>query len=62
LIVAVFFFSGIQLFAFGVLGEYISAIHAQVRKRPVVVERERINFEPPEATTPAAAGEQRPAI
>lgn len=46
LIVAIFFFSGVQLFFFGVLGEYISAIHFQVRKRPLVVERERINFNP----------------
>lgn len=45
LIVAIFFFSGVQLFFFGVLGEYISAIHFQVRKRPLVVERERINFD-----------------
>jgi glycosyltransferase involved in cell wall biosynthesis len=45
LIVALFFFSGVQLFFFGVLGEYIAAIHFQVRKRPVVVERERVNFE-----------------
>ncbi len=45
LIAAVFFFSGLQLFFFGVLGEYISAIHFQVRKRPLVIERERINFE-----------------
>jgi len=45
LIVALFFFSGLQLFFFGVLGEYIAAIHFQVRKRPVVVERERINFD-----------------
>ncbi len=47
LIVAVFFFSGLQLFFFGVLGEYISAIHFQVRKRPLVIERERINFDEP---------------
>jgi len=45
LIVAVFFFSGLQLFFFGVLGEYIGAIHFQVRKRPLVIERERVNFE-----------------
>ena len=45
LIVAVFFFSGLQLFFFGVLGEYIAAIHFQVRKRPMVIERERINFD-----------------
>ncbi|MGC4113627.1 MAG: glycosyltransferase [Myxococcales bacterium] len=46
LIVAVFFFGGVQLFFMGILGEYIAAIHSQVRKRPVVVERERINFDP----------------
>jgi glycosyltransferase involved in cell wall biosynthesis len=45
LIVAIFFFSGVQLFFFGILGEYISAVHFQVRKRPLVIERERINFE-----------------
>jgi glycosyltransferase involved in cell wall biosynthesis len=46
LIVAIFFFGGVQLFLTGVLGEYIGAIHFQVRKRPLVVERERINFPP----------------
>jgi glycosyltransferase involved in cell wall biosynthesis len=45
LIVGLFFFSGLQLFFLGVMGEYISAIHSQVRKGPVVIERERINFE-----------------
>jgi hypothetical protein len=29
----------------GILGEYIGAIHTQVQKRPLVVERERVNFE-----------------
>jgi hypothetical protein len=53
LIVAVFFFAGLQLFFFGVLGEYISAIHFQVRKRPLVIERERINFDP----LPASGGQ-----
>jgi glycosyltransferase involved in cell wall biosynthesis len=56
LIVAVFFFSGLQLFFFGVLGEYISAIHFQVRKRPLVIERERINF-----GTPSPSPESPPA-
>ena len=32
LIVALFFFSGIQLLFLGIVGEYISAIHSQVRK------------------------------
>jgi glycosyltransferase involved in cell wall biosynthesis len=45
LIAALFFFSGVQLFFLGVLGEYMSAVHSQVRKRPLVVERGRINFD-----------------
>lgn len=48
IIVALFFFSGVQLMFIGMLGEYITAIHAQVRHGPVVVERERINV----ATSP----------
>jgi polyisoprenyl-phosphate glycosyltransferase len=55
LIVSVFFFGGVQLFLFGVLGEYISAIHFQVRKRPLVIERERVNFDrPPQPETKPA--------
>ncbi len=45
LIVAIFFFSGIQLFFLGILGEYIGAIHSQVRKRPLVIEKEVLNFD-----------------
>jgi polyisoprenyl-phosphate glycosyltransferase len=45
LITALFFFSGVQLFFIGFLGEYVLAIYNQVRKRPLVVERERVNFE-----------------
>jgi glycosyltransferase involved in cell wall biosynthesis len=44
LIVAVFFFAGVQLFFLGMLGEYVLAIHSQVRKKPVVIEAGRINF------------------
>ena len=50
LIVALFFFSGTQLFFLGVVGEYVMAIHSQVRRRPLVIERERINFPPPEGS------------
>ncbi|MDR3467811.1 MAG: glycosyltransferase family 2 protein [Xanthobacteraceae bacterium] len=46
LIVAIFFFGGIQLFFMGMIGEYILAIYGQVRGKPVVFERERINFPP----------------
>jgi glycosyltransferase involved in cell wall biosynthesis len=44
LIVGLFLFSGIQFFLIGFLGEYISAIHSQIRGGPLVVEKERINF------------------
>jgi glycosyltransferase involved in cell wall biosynthesis len=50
LITAVFFFGGIQLFVTGLIGEYILAIYGQVRKKPVVFERERINFATPAST------------
>ena len=46
-IVLVLFFSGIQLFFLGMLGEYIGAIHAQVRRGPFILIRERINFDAP---------------
>jgi glycosyltransferase involved in cell wall biosynthesis len=44
IIIALFFFSGVQLMFIGMLGEYITAIHAQVRRGPIVVEREKINI------------------
>lgn len=43
ILIGVFFFSSVQLFFIGILGEYIGAIHTQVQKRPLVIERERIN-------------------
>lgn len=45
LIVGLFFFSSVQLFFIGIIGEYIGSIHTQVLKRPLVIERERVNFE-----------------
>lgn len=44
-ITALFFFGGVQLFFVGVLGEYILAIYNQVRRKPLVVEREKVNFD-----------------
>lgn len=44
LVVGVFFFSSVQLFFLGIVGEYVGAIYTQVVKRPLVVEKERINF------------------
>jgi hypothetical protein len=44
MIVAIFFFGGVQLFFMGMIGEYILAIYGQVREKPAVFERTRINF------------------
>ena len=44
MMIGLFFFASVQLFFIGILGEYIGAIHTQVLNRPLVVEKERINF------------------
>jgi len=44
LIIGLFFFSSVQLFFIGVIGEYIGAIYTQTKNHPLVVEKERINF------------------
>jgi len=44
IIIGLFFFSSVQLFFIGILGEYIGAIYTQVKDRPLVIEKERINF------------------
>ena len=45
LVIGVFFFASVQLFFIGVLGEYVGAIHTQVQRRPLVIEKERVNFD-----------------
>ncbi len=45
LLIGIFFFGSVQLIFIGILGEYIGAIHTQVLKRPLVIEKERINFD-----------------
>ncbi len=44
LIISVMFLGSIQLFCLGLLGEYVAAIYTRVDKKPLVVEKERINF------------------
>jgi hypothetical protein len=43
-LIGFFLFASVQLFYIGLLGEYILQIHTLVQKRPLVVERERLNF------------------
>lgn len=45
-LLGVFFFGAVQLFFIGLMGEYIMSINARVMKRPLVVEEERLNFDP----------------
>ncbi len=41
----------IVLFFIGIIGEYIGAIYTQVKNRPLVIEKERINFDPDDMAT-----------
>jgi polyisoprenyl-phosphate glycosyltransferase len=43
-LIAVFFLSALQLFALGVLGEYVGLLLNYSRNFPLVIEKERINF------------------
>jgi len=44
IIVGLFFMGSIQLLFLGIVGEYIGAMYTQMLKRPLVIEKERINF------------------
>jgi glycosyltransferase involved in cell wall biosynthesis len=45
LLIGFFFFASVQMFFIGLIGEYVAAIHTRVMKRPLVVEKERVNFD-----------------
>lgn len=44
ILIGLFFFSSVQLFFIGIIGEYVGSIHTQVLKRPLVIEKDRIGF------------------
>lgn len=44
IVIGLFFFIGFQLMFIGILGEYIGSIHTYLQKRPIVIEKERVNF------------------
>lgn len=44
LVLGLFFLGSVQLIALGIIGEYVGAIHTTVLNRPMVTEKERINF------------------
>lgn len=44
IVIGMFLMFGVLLLFIGILGEYIGSIHAYVQRRPIVVEKERVNF------------------
>jgi glycosyltransferase involved in cell wall biosynthesis len=44
IVIGLFFLGSVQLLFLGIVGEYIGAIYTQVMRRPLVIEKERINF------------------
>ena len=44
IMISMFFMFGLLMCFIGLLGEYIGSIHRYLQKRPIVVEKERINF------------------
>jgi glycosyltransferase involved in cell wall biosynthesis len=45
MMIGLFLIASVQLFFIGIIGEYIGLMHMRILKRPLVVERERINFD-----------------
>ena len=45
-LVTILFLGGIQLFTLGIIGEYLSRIYDDIKRRPLYIVQEEINFEP----------------
>ena len=45
IMIAIFFMFGLLMCFIGLLGEYIGSIHTYLQRRPIVVEKERVNFD-----------------
>lgn len=44
ILIGMFFLGAVQIFIIGLLGEYIGSVVVRLKNRPMVVEKERINF------------------
>jgi polyisoprenyl-phosphate glycosyltransferase len=44
LVIGLFFFASVQMMFIGIIGEYIGLIHIRSIKRPLVIEKERVNL------------------
>ena len=54
LMVAVCFFSGIQLFGLGIIGEYLGRVLTEVKQRPLYLINEKVGFFEPESKSTTA--------
>jgi polyisoprenyl-phosphate glycosyltransferase len=61
-ILVVSFFSGVQLLALGVVGEYIGRIYDETKRRPMYIVDRKVNFSAPSEGSPtgSAVAEQAP--
>lgn len=59
LVVAIMFFSGIQLISLGLIGEYVGRIFAEVKRRPLYIVGERFGVDRPGAPTEMTRDERR---
>jgi dolichol-phosphate mannosyltransferase len=61
-IVTVLFLGGVQLFTLGIIGEYLSRMHDEIKGRPLYVVQEELNFddEPDAAAAPREVRAVRP--
>jgi glycosyltransferase involved in cell wall biosynthesis len=57
LIIGVFFLGSLQLFFVGVLGEYLGVMYLNILRRPLVVERHRVNWKRRAIQPPLASHE-----
>jgi hypothetical protein len=49
-VISIFFLASVQIFLIGLVGEYVGAVLAQVRHRPMVVESDRTEADVPQAS------------
>ncbi len=44
-LLGLFFLGSVQMLSLGIIGEYVGSVHTFVQNRPLVVEKERVNFD-----------------